>query len=215
MVRIFFYSSCINCNGEISDEELIKYGKCKNCRDKETYFEKIKKEIESFEEFFYKILEVKPIKIQKNWISKFVKKKSFALIAPTGCGKTTFGIVASLYFAITGKRSYIILPTSILVKHVYEKIINIVSKKNLEVKVACYTTQLTEKEKKENLEKISKGDFSILITSDRFLKRIENISFDLIFIDDIDNFLKSSKNVEKVLSLNKGIIIVSGATIKG
>ncbi|MEM5874558.1 MAG: reverse gyrase [Candidatus Aenigmatarchaeota archaeon] len=217
MVRTIFYSGCLNCNGEITDEELIATGKCSKCLNKETYFEKIKKEFNELENFFSKILGYKPTKIQKSWLSKFSKGKSFALIAPTGCGKTTFGILVSIFYALNNKKSYIILPTSVLVNHVYEKTIDILKRNNIDVKVACYSSQLSEKAKKENLEKIKANDFSILITSDRFLKRLENIYFDLIFIDDLDNFLKNSKNVEKVWNIRKenGIIIVSGATLKG
>jgi reverse gyrase len=55
------------------------------------------------------------------------------------------------------------------------------------------------------LEKIIKKEFDILITTVMFISKkfdlIKDLVFDLIIVDDVDSFLKASKNVDKVLSL--------------
>ncbi|MCD6371663.1 MAG: reverse gyrase, partial [Candidatus Aenigmarchaeota archaeon] len=54
-------------------------------------------------------------------------------------------------------------------------------------------------------EKLTSGDFDILITTSRFLsvhfKEMKQLKFDLIFVDDVDAVLKSSKNIDKILQL--------------
>jgi len=216
MKRINILNGCPICNELITDEELIERGKCQKCSDKEFPFKKIFENVEEFEKFFIEITGTNPLDIQKNWALRFFKGKNFGIVAPTGMGKTTFGIVLSIYLSLKGKKCYIILPTSILVRHVYERILKILEKKNINLKIAAYSTQFTEKEKKENLEKIEKQDFSILITTTRFLDKINSMKFDLVFVDDVDSILNRSKYVDKVISLRgeNGIIIVSGATSK-
>ncbi|MCX8161797.1 MAG: reverse gyrase, partial [Candidatus Bathyarchaeota archaeon] len=53
--------------------------------------------------------------------------------------------------------------------------------------------------------RIQSVDFDILITTSAFLSRklglIEDVRFDIIFVDDVDSFLKTSKNVDRVLKL--------------
>ncbi|NAZ28289.1 MAG: DEAD/DEAH box helicase, partial [Caldivirga sp.] len=58
---------------------------------------------------------------QRFWARRLVKGKSFAIVAPTGSGKTTFGIVASLYVASKGGKVLMVFPTSTLAYQVYKK----------------------------------------------------------------------------------------------
>ncbi|MCD6240092.1 reverse gyrase, partial [Candidatus Bathyarchaeota archaeon] len=64
---------------------------------------------------------------------------------------------------------------------------------------------LKESEKREVLERIAENEFEILVTTDRFIVNrfeiLKDKSFDFIFVDDIDSFLKSPRNIDKILSI--------------
>jgi reverse gyrase len=64
---------------------------------------------------------------------------------------------------------------------------------------------MKKKEREEAMEKILKRDFDILITTVMFISKkfetIKDLIFDLVIVDDVDSFLKSSKNVDKILML--------------
>ena len=71
-----------------------------------------------FTEFFEKVTGSKPWSAQRAWARRILRGDSFAIIAPTGMGKTLFGMVMSLYLASKGKKCYIMLPTTLLVYQV-------------------------------------------------------------------------------------------------
>ena len=253
-MKAFYNSLCINCKGSISDSRLKTSGLCDNCLEedikrRDLIVKRLTKrgnmeeygilwdfwrKCEEFSEFFEKIIGNKMWTLQEFWMKRLLKEESFAIVAPTGIGKTSFGIVACLYLASKGKRCYIILPTSLLVEHVRSHMETAVKRLGLEVNIAFYHSGLRGKEKKRSMEEIEKKEYDILITTNRFLIRNFEIlpSFDLIFVDDVDSFLKSPKNIDKILMLlgfpedlvNKalagedveetrhGTLIVSGAT---
>ncbi|RLG55682.1 MAG: reverse gyrase, partial [Candidatus Hydrothermarchaeota archaeon] len=117
--------------------------------------------------------------------------RSFALLAPTGVGKTTFGIVVAQY--LKGKR-YLILPSRLLVEQIAEKF-----------NALAYHSKMKKKEREEVKERIKKGDFEILVTTSMFLWKNFDIlrrnTFDFIFVDDVDSVLKRDKNVDRLLYL--------------
>ncbi|MCS7365217.1 MAG: reverse gyrase [archaeon GB-1867-035] len=169
--------------------------------------------VEEVNQLFYKATGSKLWSAQRTWCRRALTNKNFAIIAPTGMGKTVFGIILAIYFASKGKRSYIILPTSLLAYQVETKVRNFAEKLNLNIKILGYHSILKRKKAKETLKEIAEGKFDILITTSYFLPRyfniIENQKFDFIFVDDVDSFMRRSKNVEKVLvnlGLNEEII---------
>lgn len=161
-------------------------------------------ELLNFEDFFEKAIGSKPWSAQKMWARRIFRGYSFAILAPTGVGKSVFGIVMSLFLASRGKKSYILLPTSVLVKQTLEKLQECMRAVGINVKVIAYLTSLG-KVKEEILSKIEQGDFDVLITTSQFLSRnfdiIKNRKFDFVFVDDVDAVMKSSKNIEKILIL--------------
>ncbi len=239
-MKVLYLNSCPVCHGSVSDEELLKSGTCKLCEGKKEKLFSVLSWVEEFESFFKDCFGFELTRLQKNWCIKFFKDRSFSIFAPTGIGKTTFGLALAIYLALQGKRTYIITLTSVLVHRIYKKLLSLAEEKGYPVKVASYSSYLTPKEKEVNLQRIKESDFHILVTTERFLaQRFDEFlfgkKFDLIFIDDVDSFLRSSKNVDKVLYLlgyekalenldallqekaeprERGILIVSGATAK-
>ena len=112
----FYKTSCPNCQGKIEDERLRERLLCFQCdpslkRGFEVCFElekknslkklkkfcQLQKRFEAFREFFKKTLKAEPGNLQESWMKRILFKESFAIVAPTGIGKTTFGIITSLF----------------------------------------------------------------------------------------------------------------------
>ncbi|MEM4870340.1 MAG: reverse gyrase [Thermofilaceae archaeon] len=161
-------------------------------------------EVYDFETFFENAVGSRPWSAQKMWARRVLRGLSFVILAPTGIGKSVFGIVMSLYLASKGKRCYLVLPTSVLVKQTFDRLQDYSSKLGLNVRVLAYTSR-SGKSRNDTLKKIEQSDYDILITTSQFLSKnfelIKNSTFDFIFVDDVDAIIKSSKNVEKVLAL--------------
>ena len=205
-----FKRMCPNCGGIISDERLKLGIPCENClKEEKTFSSKdelckaLEKNLKNFKKFceiteftkeFIKFFKEKtgfsPWSLQVSWARRVALKKSFTLIAPTGVGKTTWGLITASF--LDGK-SYILVPTRLLVLQTLEKL-----KEFTDKRIVAYTGKKKEK------EKIQEGDFDILITTTNFLyKNFEIIPkpFDFVFVDDVDSLLKSAKNIDKVIRL--------------
>ncbi|MEM2740244.1 MAG: DEAD/DEAH box helicase, partial [Candidatus Bathyarchaeia archaeon] len=183
-------------------DELTRNGKLK----KYAGIVDLEGELERFEEIFYRGTGSKLLSIQRSWAKQVFKGRSIAIVAPTGMGKTSFGIALLVYFALKGMKGYIILPTSLLARQVHSRILSFIEKGGFSyVKVAAYHSLMTDREAREAYERIQSVDFDILVTTSAFLSRklglIEDARFDIIFVDDVDSFLKASKNVDRVLKL--------------
>ncbi len=191
-------------------------------------------ELNTFETLF-KDCVGEPRSIQKLWMKRLLRGESFAVTAPTGIGKTRFGLVASLFFSLKEKRSYLLFPTSLLVKQAYDllsKFVSIIEKKHQKKpKIVAYFSDMKEKEKELVKKSISNGEFDILLTTTQFLTKnfsvVRNNTMDFIFVDDVDSLLKNSRNVEKILNLlgfrrindkwsgeARGSLMVASATAK-
>ncbi len=166
---------------------------------------KLEKETKEYDEFFKKIIGSNLWSAQRTWAKRVLQNKSFTILAPTGVGKTAFGITMALFLASKGKKSYIILPTTLLTKQVHKRFLEFSNKMSKLPKIIAYYSGLNNKEKEKIINEISSKDFDILITTSHFLGRrfelLQNSRFDFIFIDDVDAILKSSKNIDKILYL--------------
>ena len=207
-----FHRMCPNCGKLISDERLKEGLPCERCLTEEIEYKErveickalerenhLKRFVEicrldsfvkEYTEFFREKTGFSPWSLQLMWTKRVALKKSFTMIAPTGVGKTTWGLVTSAY--ISGK-VYIIVPTKLLVLQTVEKL-----KKLTDKKIVAYTGKKKEK------EEISSGNYDILVTTTNFLYRNFEIipkPFNFVFVDDVDSLLKSAKNVDKVIQL--------------
>ena len=213
MIPAIYAQLCPQCGKDLQWGEIEK-GVC-STTGKKLYYSTISWQSRKFEEFFRERTGFEMRAVQKMWARRILSGDSFAAIAPTGVGKTIFGIMMALYLANSGKKSYIIVPTTILLKDVVMKAQKYADKERL----AYYFGKMKKSEKEENLQKIVQNEFDILITTTAFLSKnyylISKKKFQFVFVDDVDSILKRSKNVEKVVHLvlnGNGTLMVSTAT---
>lgn len=227
--RVIFEELCPNCNGRIDDNRLRAVGVCRDClptsisqlsrtdvvealrnTGKLKDF-KIVAEIEEltrkFREFFAQAIGFKPWALQEVWARRVFLRENFTIVAPTGVGKTIFCIVMALFLVKHEKRRcYLMLPSSIMVEQVSEKAMQIAEKVGVPTSyIVYYHAGIPRSQREESLKKIESGKYKLLITTDRFLidrmDILKNASFDYIFVDDVDSFLRSPKNIDKVVLL--------------
>ena len=156
----------------------------------------VNKKLESYIKFFNDILGFEPFSLQKYWAQRFLSGESFSIVAPTGFGKTTFGITFSLFLVkeLNYKKIYYIVPTKILLNEITNKF------ENFNKKVGVKILSIKKTEDKERL----KEEYDILISTSQFLhKNFDLISkdFKFIYIDDADSLIRQPKNIDKVLML--------------
>ncbi|MEB3779415.1 MAG: reverse gyrase [Desulfurococcales archaeon] len=235
--RGFYRHACPNCGGPISEYRLVNRLPCEKCIDPKFILEnkfklenitiydiynilndvgtlkeykrvyELEREASSLIEFFTDILESPPWGAQRTWIRRLVRKDSFSIIAPTGVGKTTFGIIASIYMACNKNlKSYIVLPTTTLVLQVYKRIEELIGKiKRCNIKTISIHSKLNRKTRLEALEALENGDFHILITTAAFARKnpelLSKWEYRFVFVDDVDAVLRSAKSVDAILRI--------------
>ena len=158
--------------------------------------EELKEWIKGFE----KSLGSKPWSLQVSWAKRVLINSSFALLAPTGVGKTSFGLSMAVFLAKKGKRSYVIVPTRLLVEQTVAKLL----KMGLSEEDLLFFADDGKKQKEEKRQRLTQGSFKVLVSTSMFLYKNQGIipkDFSFIFIDDVDSFLKTAKNIDKVLYL--------------
>jgi len=227
MPLAYFRALCPNCGGRISADRLEAGLACETClkdalpdSDLCTLLRSANKlngyrwvcylqETEqAFADFFRRHLGVGLWSLQQVWARRVLLGESFALIAPTGVGKTTFGIAMAHFLA---GNAYIIVPTRMLVEQVAERCQKFGNKK-----VVAYTGRSKER------KAIEAGDYEVLVTTSMFLATsfdlLQGRRFEFVFVDDVDALLKSGRNVDKVLKLlgfTDADIEAAWQTIKG
>ncbi len=213
-LKIVYKNLCPNCGNSITSERLEKGLPCNVCLPNEN--EKLKsgpmlmveernKMVEEIERLFERAIKAKMWALQRFWVKRFLENESFALIAPTGSGKTTMQIILCLYAAkFLRKRCLVILPTSLLVSEVSERMKKFAEELNLNVVIASYHSMLSSKEKKEELGKMNVAD--IIVTTHLSVMKREEINkqeVDIVFVDDVDSFLRRSRAIRYVLMMIK------------
>jgi len=131
--------------------------------------------------------------------------ESFAIVAPTGVGKTTLLLVYGTYMASKGKRVYVLVPTENLLLQTRQKLASMIERLGKDVRAVSYSSRDCKSARERALEHVVNGSFDILLTTTSFLSRrfglLEGMKFDVIIIDDADSLLKKSKNIDRVLLL--------------
>ena len=232
MIEAIYASLCPKCGGDLSTREANQ-AKCERngalCRFSGDAL------VDEFVEFFKKAVG-EPRSIQLFWARRILSGESFAAVAPTGIGKTSFGAAMALFLATKRKRSYVILPTTLLVEQVAESMQSYAERAGIDVGLneegnVCilYYHGRMGKEEKERFFQLLK-QANVIITTTQFLARnFEAVKqvFDFVFVDDVDSVLKASRNVDRILMLlgfrkgkkgwegeARGVLMVSTATAK-
>ncbi|ADY00854.1 reverse gyrase [Vulcanisaeta moutnovskia 768-28] len=227
---VIYRKACPNCGGDITSDRLGAGLPCYKCLpevakkvantievlntlEKLGTINRLKSlsnlinEYNEFMNMFKKVVGTNMWGAQRLWTRRLIKGKSFAIVAPTGSGKTTFGMMASLYIALR-KRSkvLIVVPTSTLAYDVHRRLSEYSGKMNSNIRIIMASSILYKQELIDAMNAIENGDFDILIITNAFLPRhmdlLRKYRFSLIFVDDVDSVLKaSSKNIDRLLLL--------------
>ncbi|MEM5822395.1 MAG: reverse gyrase [Ignisphaera sp.] len=232
--RGVYLNLCINCGGPIEDYRAIHKNACTKCmkikgivrvddiEELVRYVDNpsgrlsavvtIRKFVKDFEDFFARCVGGSPWGLERSWAFRVAQNQSFAMIAPTGVGKTTFGLIMSIYLAYKlNKKVYILVPTTVLVQQYEERIQKFLDKLSIVLNVVAIHSRISPKRKTELESILREGHFDIVISTPAYLYRSfdkifkdlikEKGKFDFIFIDDVDAVMKSSRIVEHVLKL--------------
>ena len=224
-IDVIYSDLCPVCGRELSSEE-IERTRCASM-GKELCLRSEDHLVREFFIFFKKCVG-EPRAIQRMWARRILRGESFAATAPTGVGKTSFGVVMALFLASKGKRCYLIFPTSLLVMQAAELVREYAQKAEVDINAGYYHGRLSKKDKDAFFENLK--EFDILLTTTQFLSKhfedLKGMIFNFIFVDDVDAVLKASKNVDRILQLlgfywdggwkgeAKGCLMVSTATAK-
>ncbi len=173
--------------------KLLKNNKYCHLLKESSFLCQVENNLLLFKKYFKKLTNYQPFHLQIYWAKRLLKGESFSIIAPTGFGKSTFGIIFSLFSVeiLKEKKIYYLVPTKILINEI-EKRFNNFNKRN-KVKILAI----------QDRQKFS-DDFDILITTTQFLhKNFELLpkNFKFIYIDDADSMIRQPKNIDKVLKL--------------
>ncbi|MFP3268928.1 MAG: reverse gyrase [Desulfurococcales archaeon] len=240
-----YMNQCPNCDGHISDGRLVKGLVCEKCLPESpsnASLEKLLKILEnrnalkrlrsvyeverstsSFIEMFEKALGYPPWSSQITWAKRIFQRKSFSIIAPTGVGKTVFGLMMSLYLGKNDGKSYLIFPTTPLVIQMCEKLKQFNAKANAieDDGIICIHAGMKQSEKNAAIEKLMEGKFRVFISTSKYMinknNELSRLGFNFIFIDDVDSVLKSKKSIDSTLKLmgfNEEIIETALKVIK-
>ena len=220
-------NGCPNCGGPITAERLEKGLPCERCLPQpvEGGVREIyralrengtagrysilwiqEKEYERFRDFFRKANGGDLWSAQRSWAKRLLNGQSFAIIAPTGVGKSTLLMTYAVYRAGGGEGKVLyVLPTENLVIQVASRLEEIAGKAGEELRILFYYGSMSKKRREEVLERIEAGDFDILVVTTGFLQRryemLARHTFDYIMVDDVDSLLRNSRNIDRVLVL--------------
>ena len=219
-----YKAMCPNCGGDIAASRLERGLPCAACYpgERPSGVEEIARELASrerlwgylwlydleveyseFSRFFEKKTGSSLWSAQRSWARRLLSLESLAIIAPTGVGKTTLlQAYASFRAARDGWRILYLVPTENLARQVASRITRLAG----EDAVAYYYSSMAKRLREEALERISRGDWRILIVTTGFLQRRFDLlkplgPFNLIIVDDVDSLLRNSKNIDRVLLL--------------
>ncbi len=203
---------CPNCHGRISDTRLAQGLPCEQCLPEEGPvcetlkrqgnlkflgpFCEVEERLGEIENLWVKALGYLPSSLQRTWLKRLLLRESFAIVAPTGTGKTTFGLLATL---VNGERALILVPTKLLVQQIGERLEELAQKAELKVNILAYQGR------KKDKQSFEERNFDILIATTAFFYRhaeeLKEVDFKLVFIDDVDSFLKRSAHVDRLFGL--------------
>ncbi len=220
MIQPRYLRLCPNCGGPISAGRLHQGLPCETCLPEApdpgtpsslcTALQKqgtlrnlhtlctLHQKLQAFRTFFEARVGAPPWSLQETWAVRTLLGESFTLTAPTGVGKTTFGLVMAAFLP---GRSYLVVPTRLLVAQTAQRLQGFTDRP-----LVAVTGRERKREREALLRRIQEGDFDLLVTTTMFLYRhysdlLAPLRFDFIFVDDVDALLKTSRNLDYLLLL--------------
>ncbi len=196
-----YLAYCPNCHRAIVEERLQQGVACETCQPditrppkpgRLTQFLAQQEQLAAWTDFFTRHVGTPPWPLQRTWAARVLNGQSFAMLAPTGIGKTTFGLVTAHWFSQQGKRSYLIFPTRLLVEQALHRL------------QAWGSDAVAYLGRKKDKDEILTGEHLIALFTVAFLYRNQASlprPVDFLFVDDVDSLLKSARNVHHVLAL--------------
>lgn len=188
---------------------------CNTCREgnvvgavSEGFSSVILGEVEDFSRFFRAVTGFEPWSLQLSWAKRLLGGESFALIAPTGVGKSTLLAVYALYKAFRhGSKVYIVTPTVDVAKQFDVMMSRFKSKaEEFWPEVKGLSVVLYDSKRGRDIKKvITSGQFNVLVSSASFLIKnydtLREVNLDTLIADDLDCLLRNSKSVDTALKL--------------
>lgn len=213
---LIYRGLCPNCGGAITEDRLRSGLLCSSCLDLNAEHEglppkevirghlinagkvgkyltylTIEDELEDFSNFFTKVTGKTLWSIQRSWARRMISNESFALIAPTGVGKTTLLLTYALYRAINNGKVLYIVPTRELMNQVYRALSN-------------YNKFNVRLVNSDSIKDMDVKDSFIAVLTHNFIHRnkslISKLRFNLVAVDDFDALLKSSSIIDLILN---------------
>lgn len=215
---------CPNCGREITADRLEKGLPCTVCLPREPKSSDIleiglelakegklkgysslylmEKSFREFSKFFEEKYGFKLSSAQKSWARRLLSEESFSIVAPTGVGKTTL-LMAYAAFKVLQENYKVmyLVPTENLVAQTAERLASMLGDR-----VAFYYSSLPKNQRGQMLDKITKGDYSVVVITPGFMvKNFDMLKkqspFNLMIVDDVDSLLRNSKNIDRALIL--------------
>ncbi len=140
-----------------------------------------------FSKFFTDLTGFSLWAMQRAWARRMLAGESFALIAPTGVGKSTLLQVYGLYRGVNGERVLYVVPTKTLLQQVAERLRTLSKKFGVAIV--------------EGLEPES-GGISVATHMLLFRRRevLNSTKFSTVIVDDFDALLKKSSLLDSILT---------------
>ncbi len=213
-ILVMYARGCPNCHGPISHVRLSRGYPCRRCLPEPSEdvcqglrkqkrlldlapFCEVRDKEKGFSAFFEQVVGHPPTALQRSWIRRALMGESFAMTAQTGLGKTTFGLVYALYLP---PPTLFLFPTRLLAQEAAHRAEMLMKRAGIQRRILVF-----ESGKKEVEERLKAGDYDLLFgTLQFFYRRFDDIRdqpFRLVFIDDVDTFLKSSRRVDMLFKL--------------
>lgn len=185
--------------------EIAKRASSRAARGYFAYLSSIYSEVEVLERMFSEVVGHRFWDLQRSWCVRLLLGESFAMVAPTGVGKSTLLLVYALYAASQGKKVYIVVPTDNLLFQTAERLDFMRERLGTNVRILCYNSRNSKAKKEKTLEGLLLGEYDVFLSTSAFLSRhfekIRSLRFDVVLVDDVDSILKKSVNIERVLLL--------------
>ncbi|MGC8692327.1 MAG: reverse gyrase [Thermoplasmata archaeon] len=230
-----FLKSCPNCGNDIKSIRLYHGSVCDACLPGEKEYENLYELVENlhilgklknlswtektfemvneYEKLFRGTLGFLPSGIQRAWIVRLSRDQSFGISAPTGFGKTTFGILSSLYYSTKGQKSILVFQSRTLLDQSRKILRDYANKLNMDVKIISVSSGMKKSEREMNENNFYEGNFDIGVFTGRYVMnnadKMSKLNYNFIFVDDIDSAIKTKKgaySILKVLGFDEGDI---------